>query len=1101
MTTKTISTTVSSYDISSPVTTLSITSTGYIKGTGADGVGVYTLGSGFYTIVNDGRINGVVDGVNLRTGTGGSVSNGSDSYTSASITGVDYGVRLFGSATVNNFGSITNKNSTSFRPAAVYLANGGSVTNGSSSDTGALIEGVDGLWLSSGAGVVTNYGKVTATGGGASPGVYMSDGGALTNGGAGDSGASIRGAAAVEIKGGSGAVTNFGSITSTADQPGVSLTDGGSVANGTVLVATADIKGADGVSVLGTAGSVKNYGVIEGTAVDGWGVVLGVGGGVVNGSTGALVEGYGGISVPSGSGSVTNLGTILSVGVKAASGDAIGLKDGGVVTNGTSGDTSALIEGDVNVIGIYGAAGTVANFGTIRGDGNPWSGVYLQKSGSVTNGSGGDSTALIFGAFGVFLEAAGTVTNYGTIQGSVDQAVYLKAGGSLINGSSGDRAALISSPEGVLSRLLATVSNFGTIDASAGDAVVLDAGGRVTNGANGDTSAVIDGESGGIAILAATGTVANFGTIRGEIDHHVGVYLGAGGSVTNGSPIDSTALISGAFGVELENGGTLANFGTVRGAYRDCVILYGGGVVTNGSNVDAGAVLEGYSGVTDDAGSVSIANFGTVEGIGVAGWAGLILRGAATVTNGSLTDTGALVEGYSGVTSTVSAKITNYGTIEGVGLSGQSGISMTGGSVTNGSAKDAKALIEGYGGITTTGAATVNNFGAIDGAGGVAVQFTSAGSTLIVDGGSSFIGAADGDGGTLDLASGNETITGALSGSGVTISGGIATSTFNDFATLDIAVTATVTLSGPIAVPNVVTVSGKLLAANGTSLTGAGAIVLTDSASNEITGATATSLLTNDTRIEGEGQLGDGAMELTNAASGSIYSLGAGSLTLNTGTSTILNAGAIVSEGTGGLTISSPIDNTGELIAYSSPLTIEDAVTGTGTAEIENAATLILKGAFNENVTFASSSTGVLELGDSKGYTTGSITGFSKTGTNALDLLDIPFVSGTTTATYTGTTTSGVLTVKDGANVATIHLTGNYTTSTFTVSAGSAGGTKVVDPGGASAPPHAAAPLSPHPFIAAMAEFGAAQGAGPVAITVESERAAPIFAASTGQIT
>jgi hypothetical protein len=34
-----------------------------------------------------------------------------------------------------------------------------------------------------------------------------------------------------------------------------------------------------------------------------------------------------------------------------------------------------------------------------------------------------------------------------------------------------------------------------------------------------------------------------------------------------------------------------------------------------------------------------------------------------------------------------------------------------------------------------------------------------------------------------------------------------------------------------------------------------------------------------------------------------------------------------------------------------------------------------------------------------------------------------------------------------------------------------------------------------------MAEFGAAQGAGPVAITVESERAAPIFAASTGQIT
>src|SRR5580658_9101986 len=230
-------------------------------------------------------------------------------------------------------------------------------------------------------------------------------------------------------------------------------------------------------------------------------------------------------------------------------------------------------------------------------------------------------------------------------------------------------------------------------------------------------------------------------------------------------------------------------------------------------------------------------------------------------------------------------------------------------------------------------------------------------------------------------------------------------------------------------------------------------------------------------------------MELTNAASGSIYSLGAGVRTVNTGTGAIINAGAIAAEGTGGLTISSPIDNTGELIAYSSPLTVSGAVTGAGTAEVENAGTLILKGAFNEDVTFASGSTGTLELADSKGYTTGAITGFSTTGTNALDLLDIPFVSGTTTATYSGTPTSGVLTVKDGANVAAIHLTGDYTTSTFTVSASSAGGTKVVDPGGASAPPHAAAPLSPHPFIAAMAGFGAREaGVGLAAINAESAR-------------
>jgi hypothetical protein len=217
-------------------------------------------------------------------------------------------------------------------------------------------------------------------------------------------------------------------------------------------------------------------------------------------------------------------------------------------------------------------------------------------------------------------------------------------------------------------------------------------------------------------------------------------------------------------------------------------------------------------------------------------------------------------------------------------------------------------------------------------------------------------------------------------------------------------------------------------------------------------------------------------MELTNAASGSIYSLGAGSLTLNTGTSTMINAGAIVSEGTDGLTISSPVDNTGSLIAYSSPLTVSGEVTGAGTAEVENAGSLILKDAFNENVTFASSSTGTLELGDSKGYTTGSITGFSLTGANALDLLDIPFVSGTTTATYSGTTTSGVLTVEDSANVAAIHLIGDYLGSTFTLSASPAGGTEIVDPKSKKGS-GSGSPAVTHAFIAAMAAFGATQAA------------------------
>jgi hypothetical protein len=328
-----------------------------------------------------------------------------------------------------------------------------------------------------------------------------------------------------------------------------------------------------------------------------------------------------------------------------------------------------------------------------------------------------------------------------------------------------------------------------------------------------------------------------------------------------------------------------------------------------------------------------------------------------------------------------------------------------------------------------------------------------------------FSGALSGAG-TVDFTAGSDALSGAtLSVANTNVTG------------------ATVTLSNTIADPSVVTVSGKLLVGSGgATLFGTGALLLDTTIANEITGATATATLNIDTRLEGSGELGAGDMELVNGLSGAVYSLGASALVIDTGATTINNQGDIVSEGTGGLTIDSPLENFGYLVAYSSPLTVEDAVTGSGTAEVENAGTLILKGAFNEDVTFATGSTGALELGDSKGYTTGAITGFSKTGTNSLDLLDIPFVSGTTTATYSGTTASGVLTVKDGANVATIHLEGNYTTSTFTVSAWPGGvGTKVVDPGRASAPPHAAAPLSPHPFIAAMAGFGArATGAAPL---------------------
>ena len=118
-------------------------------------------------------------------------------------------------------------------------------------------------------------------------------------------------------------------------------------------------------------------------------------------------------------------------------------------------------------------------------------------------------------------------------------------------------------------------------------------------------------------------------------------------------------------------------------------------------------------------------------------------------------------------------------------------------------------------------------------------------------------------------------------------------------------------------------------------------------------------------------------------------------------------------------------------------------------------------------VTFATPA-GTLQLDQSQTFK-GTVKGMSTTVGTTLDLSDIGF-GGATTATYSGTTTSGVLTVTDGTHTATITLLGNYTNSTFSVAADGHGGTNVTDPPKAG---KVASPAPTHAFIAAMASFDA----------------------------
>jgi hypothetical protein len=253
-----------------------------------------------------------------------------------------------------------------------------------------------------------------------------------------------------------------------------------------------------------------------------------------------------------------------------------------------------------------------------------------------------------------------------------------------------------------------------------------------------------------------------------------------------------------------------------------------------------------------------------------------------------------------------------------------------------------------------------------------------------------------------------------------------------------------------LASPDVVIATGAIA-----RWTGGGTVEMSDTATNEIVGVSAGAILQNSDKIEGAGNLGGGQLNLTNEAAGVIDGNEATALVIDTGAEGFVNAGLVVAVGAGGVTIDGAVNNTGTLEAAGGTLTVMGAVTGAGTVRISGGTT-DFAAAFSQNVAFTAAG-GVLELANSQAYA-GAISGFSKTGASSLDLEDINFA--TAAETYSGTTKSGVLTVTDGTHTASIHLTGNYRASVWTLSADPDGATVVADP-----------TPSAHGLAAAMASF------------------------------
>lgn len=671
-----------------------------------------------------------------------------------------------------------------------------------------------------------------------------------------------------------------------------------------------------------------------------------------------------------------------------------------------------------------------------------------------------------------------------------------------------------------------------------GSGVDLPLGGMVVNagaifGGSGGSGAVFGGAGGAGVALAASGTVANSGSIAGGTGGHgyhagvggAGVALAAGGAVTNGGTIVGGQCGSsfyycraGGAGVALGGDGTVANSGLIRGG--------AGGF---GYNQSRGVASSGGAGVSL-ATAGDVVNTGSIKGgaggggynaeRGGGGGAGVALAAGGTVANSGLITGGAggyaqIAGGNGGAAVSLGGggTVINNGSIAGgaygYGAGGDASLGngvvlKAGGVVVNGSKASNAALIDGHTGVEAgpAGVATVVNYGTIDGAGGSAIWFGNAQDRLIIEAGSELIGAVDGGGGTLELASATGTI--SRLGSGAIRGLGASLRQFNAYqldAGRDWTLTGTNTIqaTGDLTNDALLSIaSGAALSVRGAftqdgeatlTLAGRGRLALSGAANlagliDGVGTVTVANATIGDLTLGGTDELSvSGTVSQTGAVTIGDATTSGASLSIATGAtwtiegvagiargasalSSLQVAGTLIkSQAPGVSTISLVTTDSGLIEAAMGTLDFSAALTGTGALKIDAGAVLeadssvasTLTATFNGKqatlallapTTFAATIAG-LAVGDTIDLLNAHATGASVNSKNQLVIVDHNKV------------------------VASLQLTGPYHGATFTLGSDGHGGTDLTLASRSAMPSGAASPArSVQALVSAMAGLG-----------------------------
>ncbi|MDD2703965.1 MAG: hypothetical protein PHU07_01315 [Acidocella sp.] len=205
--------------------------------------------------------------------------------------------------------------------------------------------------------------------------------------------------------------------------------------------------------------------------------------------------------------------------------------------------------------------------------------------------------------------------------------------------------------------------------------------------------------------------LANAGVVRD--DNGAGIYLGAGGGVTN------TGIVSGVDAIHLNGAGSVANSGVIGATGYGVLVNNGAGSVTNTGQIAAGfdGVSLNHGGQVDNSGSIFGGHIGIYAGNGAGSISnsGVISARSGDAVSlyagGNLTNTvsGRLLGGYSGVYAGGSGSvIQNAGNIS----AAEFGVYLTGASSVSNSGTIASGVV---GVIGTGSGAVVENTGVISG--------------------------------------------------------------------------------------------------------------------------------------------------------------------------------------------------------------------------------------------------------------------------------------------------------------------------------------------------------------------------------------------------